>query len=190
LEIAAPTIDPLVETFRGVQPLGYIPEMDETEFDQFGAPTGILPARKAISSTRFGGRRRRQIPLWLKCAGAVAVCCAALCFAWVRYQLDWIRQRHEFLADSALDLRKGRLFIMMGSEPLADKGVLLPPTLPPWSLCLFGETGVRDIWKTIRPPSWPGDPERSADDQWVKQTKSLFPEARVQIGSPYPHGFF
>lgn len=75
---------------------------------------------------------------------------------WVAYQLNWIRQRHEFLAENPTfpsfdDSMEGQSFARFD-----------PPA--PWQLRIFGEPGH----------DWVGAPKHLTD-----RARKLFPEARI-----------
>ena len=160
--------------------------MNDTETNAFGVPTGILPGKQAMAREDFraGARGRRPFPLWAKCAAAVFACLIVLAIVWTRYQLNWIRERHEFLVAAAIDLRKGRISIVMGDVQFIDHGSQTPTIKAPWSLRLFGEPGVRSLWAEASKTRWRGDPLWNADEKWSAKAQSLFPEARVMISHP------
>jgi hypothetical protein len=81
------------------------------------------------------------------------VAVAAVLVGWVAYQLNWIRQRHEFV--NRFD---NNTFYDIAHELPYD-----PPQCP-WSIRLFGE----------QPREYIGVPKEFAD-----RAKKLFPEATV-----------
>jgi hypothetical protein len=99
---------------------------------------------------------------------------AGVLAAWVSYQLDWIRQRHEFVSQyQDNDDSKGNVFVF-GGEQRPDEfrfggGELLIFVThpPPWSLRIFGEKEEL-FWL------WPPRSE-------VERCRDLFPEYAEEI---------
>jgi hypothetical protein len=92
--------------------------------------------------------KRPQFRLWTL---FVVVALASVPMAWVAYQLNWIRQRHEFYSHYQI-------------SHMFHDGMRLEPLKSPWSLRLFGESprGDIDVLKEFMP-----------------EAKRLFPEASV-----------
>ena len=82
----------------------------------------------------------------------VAVAILSLPLGWGAYQLKWIRERHSFFQKEQPD-----------GAPIGRGS--LPPNAP-WSLRLFGEYGVKELWVFRE------DKERAT---------RLFPEAKILI---------
>jgi hypothetical protein len=89
----------------------------------------------------------------------VAVTIAGVIAAWVTYQLNWIRQRHDVFASHRVYEIKRK--IILSAEP----GMILPP----WSLRVFGETGQDGMMFDLAE----SDPE-------LERIRRLFPEAEVR----------
>ena len=81
---------------------------------------------------------------------------ACLLAAWIAYQLDWIRQRREFMSK-------------LPTNNFAYQEDLSHPVRAPGMLWLFGESGKRRFRSVNTPGS---DPE-------TNQIKALFPEAEI-----------
>ena len=106
------------------------------------------------SRTKLGTSRRTWWPRFGLRTLFVLITLISLPIGWIAYQLNWIRQRHEFLhrtLDAEIDY----------------SGPVLYPKCP-WPLNLFGEQ-AHDIVFT---------PQRTADE-----ARRLFPEAQIVIVS-------
>jgi hypothetical protein len=75
---------------------------------------------------------------------------------WVHWSKDWIRQRHEALQTIAMDM-SGPGYSYASSTPIDGPKA-------PWSLWLFGESGIRIM---------------QCESPHFEQVQRLFPEARV-----------
>jgi hypothetical protein len=96
--------------------------------------------------------------------GLLALVTIAGVFAgWVAHQLNWIRQRHEFI-DSPTPHVQG--VIQLGSDPTFHY---------PWVLKLFGETPIVDLL--------------GVEANYIEQAKSLFPEATINPPDSPPPRF-
>jgi hypothetical protein len=82
----------------------------------------------------------------------VLIAMISIPMAWVAYQLNWIRDRHSFFQKEQPD-----------GAPI---GQGFQPPNAPWSLRLFGECGVKELW------AFKEDKERAT---------RLFPEAKILI---------
>jgi hypothetical protein len=75
---------------------------------------------------------------------------------WAAYQLNWIRQRHEFISKfHHMPPNDGEVILRMGTE--SDTR---PPD-PPWNLRIFGEEGF--VWWHI-------------EETQLPRLRQLFPE--------------
>src|SRR5262245_40832368 len=81
----------------------------------------------------------------------LAIALLSIPMAWVAYQLNWIRQRHEF--------REQKTHYVSRIEP--------DNTEAPWSLQIFGEGGEESIWI-----------ENESDRA---QAAKLFPESQIIV---------
>jgi hypothetical protein len=88
----------------------------------------------------------------------VAVAILSLPLGWTAYQLKWIRERHSFFLKEQPD---GAPMGQIPQPPNAPQ-----PPIAPWSLRLFGEHGVKELWVFRE------DKERA---------RRLFPEAKVSV---------
>jgi hypothetical protein len=118
-------------------------------------PNVSEPVSALVGLTRRTGRRLlRWRPHFSLRAMFISVLLLALPMGWVAYQLNWIRERHEFIrkyedgARAKLELRSF-------------------PILVPWSLRILGEDQSILFAKV---------PELSAKD-----VQRLFPEARINL---------
>ena len=102
----------------------------------------------------------------------VVVTVVAVVAAWMTYQLNWIRQRHELILRPNVE---------------APVWATQPPSWPaaPGMLGLLGEKGRHQIDIVVDLPiaaegKIPIDRQRSADEQaLLEHAKALFPEAEV-----------
>jgi hypothetical protein len=83
----------------------------------------------------------------------VLVAIASVPMGWVAYQLNWIRQRHEFLMDPTM-------FGIGGTSELYQASA-------PWQLSLFGEKGEGIVWTT---------------ESRKSEAAAMFPEAHIHVG--------
>jgi hypothetical protein len=96
----------------------------------------------------------------------------AMCIAggWVAYQLNWIRQRHEFIAE--VKKLSQPFYVPVWAYIRSD--YVGPPYLPetpaPWPLRIFGEEGV-----------WTIGIFDAGYLSYVERAKRLFPEADVGV---------
>ena len=101
----------------------------------------------------------------------VLVLLLAIPLGWLTSQLKWIRDRHEALRDLE---QSRRAFILDWSSSFVHD----PDDALPWSLRLFGESAVRQIFVL------------DGQDSELKPLRILFPEAEVTadksqiLGSP------
>jgi hypothetical protein len=94
------------------------------------------------------------------------VCC------WLGYELNWIRQRHAFLAKQRVVFEQTPTLGFPGtSEPV--QGATRAPDL----LSLFGESGVSVLLLQIFVENYDGADSDRYDE--VRLAKQLFPEAQV-----------
>jgi hypothetical protein len=94
----------------------------------------------------------------------LAVALVAIPFGWVAYQLNWIRERHSFLAEMNANGRHGH-----GCKMATRMGSPVPTTQVPWSLRIFRENGVEQFWTE----------EGERDAKWIAEAARLFPEAKI-----------
>ncbi len=112
----------------------------------------VLLSFRANSRIRYNaGYERLQICLRTLLIG---VAIAAMLTAWVLYQLDWIKQRHEFLQTEP------RGFYALSGWPQRR-------TAAPWSIRVFGE---KSLESTI-----------IVEHEQLKRGQSLFPESDFHV---------
>jgi hypothetical protein len=87
----------------------------------------------------------------------VLIAVISIPLGWCAYQLNWIRQRHEFL-------HRPGIIPYLSDVPLAT-----------WSLRLFGEEGA-EFWKIP-------NPNRDDPETILRESRRLFPEAKI-VGVP------
>ncbi len=95
----------------------------------------------------------------------VVVTVLAVLLGWIVYQFNWIRQRHELLAEQDAVTQQLRL-VLMPHFVVKTRGML-------W---LFGEEGRGNVDLVLdgRDPSRPPDTEKE-----LERAKRLFPESTV-----------
>jgi hypothetical protein len=93
----------------------------------------------------------------------VVVAVLALPLGWVAYQLEWIRQRHRFMAPMQPSPYRGVAILNCQYTPGSRDGAR-----PPWQLALFDEQGI--TWIRLRSP---------ASIEQLELVRSFFPEANV-----------
>jgi hypothetical protein len=71
----------------------------------------------------------------------VLVTITGVCAGWAAYQLNWIRQRHNYLQNT--------IITNTDLEAHVDKFVAKWKATCPWSLRLFGESATDYIWAPI-----------------------------------------
>jgi hypothetical protein len=96
-----------------------------------------------------GMKRSGLIPLAL----LIGIALLIIPMCWVAYQLNWIRERHEFVS-------KHTGGVMTTAETANVQA--------PWSLQPFGERAAPMLWKV--------------PDAFVEEARQLFPEAIVNPG--------
>jgi hypothetical protein len=106
---------------------------------------------------------------------------AAAC--WFGYQLNWIRQRHQFMAQATADEASRR------HSQWETFGYTMSPiegNLAPWLLRLLGEKGVSRFTVRVSAPV----PDKFNEDDCARILKSqrLFPEAKIVYGYVNQHG--
>jgi len=90
----------------------------------------------------------------------VLVLLLAIPLGWITVQLKWIRDRHEALRGLT---ESQRAFILDWSSSFVHE----PDDALPWSLRLFGESSVRQIFL------------QNGQESQLDRLRSLFPEAEV-----------
>jgi len=99
----------------------------------------------------------------------MVVAVLALPVAWTAYQLEWIRQRHAFLAKTQTRFLRGRVDFLMATDSFYQR---MPRRVSPWSLRIFREPAVGGVWVS----------EEEKDDELWELAGRLFPEAERRRG--------
>ena len=105
-----------------------------------------------------------------------ALICGLL--AWVVYQLNWIRQRHDFIAgEQRSHERRGVAVVITYKYPGKQ------PVRAPSSLWVFGEQGVADVCVLADEI----DTVRATDNDMrrVRRARRLFPDAEVMLAHEF-----
>src|ERR1044071_3849521 len=98
------------------------------------------------------------------CGALIAIICA-----WVTYQLNWIRQRHE----ERTSIKEG-----ISEEMIYEVDYTTPPEPGlPWSLRVFGETPTYNIIIAT-------GARRNDKTERLQELHSLFPEAKIELFDP------
>jgi hypothetical protein len=84
----------------------------------------------------------------------------AVLSAWTAVQLNWIKERHAFLAEIS-----GRAGVVRASDEVVNR---MTPQQAPWSLRPFGEPAIGLIVLT---------PYQDQEWHWRRRAENLFPEA-------------